>query len=55
MGPGIMIVAEIFLQNPSKMFFGKYNHVVETFAADTADARRKKLKPGGSHGGKRFR
>src|SRR5262245_30914068 len=37
MWPGIMIVAKIFLQNSSKMLFGKYNHVVETFATDTAD------------------
>jgi hypothetical protein len=37
MGPGIMIVAEIFLQYSAKMLFRKYNHVVKTFAADTAD------------------
>src|SRR5215831_9720103 len=37
MWSGIMIVAEVFLQNSSKMLFGKYNHVVETFAAYTAD------------------
>lgn len=37
MGPRIIIIAEIFLQNSSKMLFGKYDHMVETFAADTTD------------------
>jgi len=33
MEPGIMIVAEIFLQNPSEMFFGTYNYMVEALSA----------------------
>jgi hypothetical protein len=36
-GPGIMIVAEIFLQNPSGMFFGNYNYMVEALSANTTD------------------
>jgi hypothetical protein len=37
MGPGIMVVAKIFLQYSAKMLFRKYNHMVETSAANTAD------------------
>jgi hypothetical protein len=33
----IVVVEKILLQNSSKMLFGKYNHVVETLAANTAD------------------
>jgi hypothetical protein len=33
----IVIIAEILFQNSSEMFFGNYNHVVETLAANTAD------------------
>ena len=55
MGSGIMIVAEIFLQNPSKMLFGKYNHMVETLASDTADqAFGVWILPGRMRGGDQF-
>src|SRR5262249_26851676 len=37
MGPGIMIVAKIFLQNPSEMFFRNNNYMVETLLANTTD------------------
>src|SRR5215813_13896008 len=37
MRPGIAIEAKIPFHNSSKMLFGKYNHVVKTFAAYTAD------------------
>ena len=37
MWPGIVVVEKIPLQNTSKLHFGKYNHVVETLAANTAE------------------
>jgi hypothetical protein len=47
MGPGIMVIAKIFLQNPSEMFFRNYNYMVETFSADTFDhSLRVRILPG---------
>src|SRR5215471_1928124 len=55
MGPGIVVVAEIFLQNSSKMLFGKHNHVVETLTADTADhSFRVRILPGRVGSGDHF-
>ena len=55
MRPEIIVVAEIPLQNSSKMLFGKYDHVVETLATNTADhSFRKCVLPGRMRSGDHF-